>query len=574
MVKKFFSSIGNILTREQNEIISAAVMLMALLLATKVVGMVFLSMVASQFGATGDTDLFYLASVIPETITNIILLGSISGAIIPVLIKVKEERGSEKFGESFSSIMNLGMLSFMILSLVVMIFAKYTIPLAMEALHSTNELTKDDIDKVVSMMRILLIPQILLGASAFISSGLNIYQRFIIPQLSPLFYNLGRILALVILVPFLHDPIWSLVWGTLLGAILHLLVQLPLWKKLKIGYKIFYLDMKDKNVVQAIKLGLPRMLGLSVEEVARIVDSLISFSLTMGSLTAYQYAVRLTSIPLNLFGTSYAIASFPTLSKLWANNKKDEFEVLVKRIINQVIFLSLPVSVIFLILRVPIVRLVYGILGGNFTWENTLQVSWVLMFFAVGISLETLRTTIFRIYFAVHDSVTPFISSIFVLIFGVISGIMLTNYLSHFNVFAITKITFVPSYFFSKSDGPLAVGGLALSSSLVFGAEFFFLLIILRYKRILTKISDLLKEILLKVGIAVVMAILTFFLAKVWEDILRTELTVQLMILTFTSSGIAFIMYIILCKLFKVEEVNIFLEFLDRVRKKISFSKR
>lgn len=574
MVKKFFSSIGNILTREQNEIISAAVMLMALLLATKVVGMVFLSMVASQFGATGDTDLFYLASVIPETITNIILLGSISGAIIPVLIKVKEERGPEKFGESFSSIMNLGMLSFMILSLVVMIFAKYTIPLAMEALHSTNELTKEDIDKVVSMMRILLIPQILLGASAFISSGLNIYQRFIIPQLSPLFYNLGRILALVILVPFLHDPIWSLVWGTLLGAILHLLVQLPLWKKLKIGYKIFYLDMKDKNVVQAIKLGLPRMLGLSVEEVARIVDSLISFSLTMGSLTAYQYAVRLTSIPLNLFGTSYAIASFPTLSKLWANNKKEEFEVLVKKIINQVIFLSLPVSVIFLILRVPIVRLVYGILGGNFTWENTLQVSWVLMFFAVGISLETLRTTIFRIYFAVHDSVTPFISSIFVLIFGVISGIMLTNYLSHFNVFAITKITFVPSYFFSKSDGPLAVGGLALSSSLVFGAEFFFLLIILRYKRILTKISDLLKEILLKVGIAVVMAILTFFLAKVWEDILRTELTVQLMILTFTSSGIAFIMYIILCKLFKVEEVNIFLEFLDRVRKKISFSKR
>jgi len=221
-------------------------------------------------------------------------------------------------------------------------------------------LTPTEIDTVVDMMRILLIPQIILGASAFISSGLNIYQRFIVPQLAPLFYNVGRILGVVIIVPLMDYSIWGLVWGTLLGSLLHLAIQVPLWRRLDISFKPFYIDRKDKNFLQALRLGFPRILGLSVEEVARIADSLISFGLTAGSLTAYQYAVRLTAIPLNLFGTSYAIASFPSLSKLWANGAKEEFELLVKKIINQVLFLAIPVSGIFLVLRVPIVRLVYG----------------------------------------------------------------------------------------------------------------------------------------------------------------------------------------------------------------------
>ncbi len=574
MVKKTLSSFRNILTREQNEIISAAAMLMVLLFATKIVGMVFLSMMASKFGASGDTDLFYLASVIPETVTNVILLGAISGSIIPVLVKVKDKDGAEKFSESFSSIMNLGMLLFAVISLVVMVFAKYTIPFGMELLRSTNDLSPEDIDKVVSMMRALLLPQVILGASAFISSGLNIHQRFIVPQLAPLFYNLGRILGLVVFVPFLDEEIWALVWGTLIGAILHLGIQIPLWRKLKIGYKLMYFNLKDKNVVQAIRLGIPRVLGLSVEELARIADSFISFSLTVGSLSTYSYAVRLTAIPLNLFGTSYAIASFPSLSKLWSNGQKEEFELLVKKIINQVLFLAIPVSVLFIVLRVPIVRLVYGILGGKFTWTDTLQVSWVLMFFALGISLETLRTTIFRVYFAVHDSVTPFISSVFVLIFGVASGILLTNYLSHFYVFSITDITFNPSYFFAKSDGPAGVGGLALSSSLVFSAEFFLLLFILRYKKVITNLRVLLKEMFLKAWVAIVMGVVAYGMAKLWEGVLQTDRTVQLMILTFTTAFVAFIAYLLLCKLFKIEEVNVFLRFLKRNVKKLPFYKK
>jgi putative peptidoglycan lipid II flippase len=469
--------------------------------------------------------------------------------------------------------MNLGMLVFVILSGIVMIFAKQLIPFAVELVQRDVPLTTTEIDTVVGMMRILLIPQIILGASAFISSGLNIYQRFIVPQLAPLFYNVGRILGVVIIVPLMDYSIWGLVWGTLLGSILHLAIQIPLWRRLDISFKPFFIDRKDKNFLHALRLGFPRILGLSVEEVARIADSLISFGLTAGSLTAYQYAVRLTAIPLNLFGTSYAIASFPSLSKLWANGAKEEFELLVKKIINQVLFLAIPVSGIFLVLRVPIVRLVYGILGGNFTWEDTLQVSWVLMFFALGISLETMRSTIFRVYFAIHNSIIPLISSVFVLVFGIISGVLFTNYLSHFTVYSITQITFNPEFFLTKADGPLAVGGLALSSSLVFSLEFVFLLLLLRYLKVITKLKVLVKEMLIKVLAGSLMVVITYVMAKFWEGILQTERTLQLIILTFTTAGAAFSIYLLLCHILKIEEVNVFMRFIIRTVKKFQYFK-
>lgn len=573
MVKKTLSSIKNILTREQNEILSAAAMLMVLLFATKIVGMVFLTLVAKEFGASAETDLFYLASVIPETITNVILLGAISGSIIPIFVRIREKEGNSKFIESFSSTMNLGMLVFIILSGIVMLFAKQLIPFAVELVQRDVPLTPTEIDTVVDMMRILLIPQIILGASAFISSGLNIYQRFIVPQLAPLFYNVGRILGVVIIVPLMDYSIWGLVWGTLLGSLLHLAIQVPLWRRLDISFKPFYIDRKDKNFLQALRLGFPRILGLSVEEVARIADSLISFGLTAGSLTAYQYAVRLTAIPLNLFGTSYAIASFPSLSKLWANGAKEEFELLVKKIINQVLFLAIPVSGIFLVLRVPIVRLVYGILGGNFTWEDTLQVSWVLMFFALGISLETMRSTIFRVYFAIHNSIIPLISSVFVLVFGIISGVLFTNYFSHFDVYSITEITFNPEFFLTKADGPLAVGGLALSSSLVFSLEFIFLLVLLRYLKVITKLKILVKDMLIKVLAGSMMVVITYVMAKFWEGILQTERTLQLIVLTFTTAGAAFSIYLLLCHILKIEEVNVFMRFIIRTVKKLKYFK-
>ncbi len=569
MVRYTLSSIKNLLLREQNEIISAVSMLMVIGLVTKITGMVFLTLVARQFGASTDTDNFYLASVIPETITNIILLGAISGSVIPIFVRVKESEGVERFVKAFSSTMNLSMLVFIILSVIAAVFSRELVPLAVGLVGRNDTLQTAQANDIVWMMRLLLIPQIILGISAFVSTGLNIYQRFIIPQLAPLFFNIGKIIGVLIVVPLMHGSIWGLVIGTLIGSILHLVVQLPLLSHLKIGFKLFVIDFKDRHFKEVIKLGSPRILSLSVEQFAIVIDTVIAFGLTAGALTAYQLAVRLVSIPIGLFGTTYSIAAFPTLSKLHATGKKEEFSLLVSKILNQIFFLAIPVTVILMVLRIPIVRLVYGILGGNFSWEDTLKVAWVVLFFSLGLSFETMRSALFRVYYAMHNSVIPFISSVFVVVGGIVTGVLFTQYFSHFNNLTIRELGFNFSYLFSKSDGLSAVGGLALSSSLIFTVEFFFLVIMLRVKGVLTNFGNLVNQVGRKFLAGLIMFIISYAMLKLWDEILDTARTVPLFILTSTTIASAFMFYIWTSFVLKIPEVELFIGYFAKTLRKL-----
>ncbi|HLD03989.1 MAG TPA: lipid II flippase MurJ, partial [Candidatus Dojkabacteria bacterium] len=253
MVKRTLISLKNLLVKEQNEILGAASMLMALLFISKVTGLVFLTLMSKQFGASQETDLFYLASAIPETITNIILLGAISGSVIPIFVKVRQEKGEQHFISSFSSMINVGMLFFVILAVIAAIFSRQLIPFAIQLVQRNIPLTGAEIDMTVWMMRLLLIPQIILGLSAFISTWLNIYHRFIIPSLAPVFYNIGKILGILIFVPLMGGSIWGIILGTILGAILHLVIQIPLVIYLRLSFK-FKIAFKDENFRQVLKL--------------------------------------------------------------------------------------------------------------------------------------------------------------------------------------------------------------------------------------------------------------------------------------------------------------------------------
>jgi len=560
MVKRTLISLKNLLVKEQNEILGAASMLMALLFISKVTGLVFLTLMSKQFGASQETDLFYLASAIPETITNIILLGAISGSVIPIFVKVRQEKGEQHFISSFSSMINVGMLFFVILAVIAAIFSRQLIPFAIQLVQRNIPLTGAEIDMTVWMMRLLLIPQIILGLSAFISTWLNIYHRFIIPSLAPVFYNIGKILGILIFVPLMGGSIWGIILG-----------KIPLVIYLRLSFK-FKIAFKDENFRQVLKLGLPRTLSLGAEQVANIVDTLIAFSLstvTSAALTAFQLAMRLMSFPLNLFGSSFAIASFPSLAKLHIQGKRVEFSTLLLRIFNQIIFLALPVTVFFLILRVPVVRLVYGIFGGEFSWHDTLQVAWVLLFFSLGIPLESLRSAIFRAYFAIHNSVVPLISSVFVVVLGIVTGILFSNYFSHFNTFTVQDMHFNVNYFFSRGSGEAGIGGLALSSSLVFILEFLFLLYILYRKKFIYELKPFFKQIAKKFLAALVMVVVCYAMTKLWEEILDTAKTLQLIVLTLSTFGASVMVYVWTSFILDIEEVQVFVELLVRIGRKI-----
>lgn len=572
-VRELTGLIKKLLSSEQNEIVSAAGFLIVISFATKLLGMLFLTLVAREYGASTETDLFYLASVLPETITNIILLGVISGSIIPIFINIREKEGENSFWNSFNSTLNLSMLFFGFLAFLAAIFSRQLIPLAIQLTQNQHNLSDMQINEVVWMMRILLIPQILLGLSAFFSTWLNIYHRFIIPQLAPLFFNIGKIIGIAIMVPLMNGSIWGLVWGSIIGSILHLLIQIPLLKHMNFNFKVMFVDIYDKNLKKVLRLGIPRVLSLSMEQIAVIVDSLIALGLTAGSLTAYQLAVRLISLPMGLFGTNFAIASYPSFAKLHANSESEKFSELFFKIMNQIIYLTLPVAVIFVVMRVPIVRLVYGIFGGNFTWDNTLLVAGIVLFFSWGMLFEGLRTAMFRVYFAIHNTLIPLIASTFVVFGGIITGILFSNYFSHFDQISPSNITFDPSYFLSKGNGMAGAAGLALSSSLIFTIEFVFLFYILYKKKVIFNLRKFFKGLIIKLIAASIMLLACYLMSKLWEEILNTTRTFQLIFLSLSTIISSLMIYIWSSYMLKLEEadllVNIIFTNLEKLVKKL-----
>jgi len=567
MVRKTFASIKNLLTREQNEVLSAAAILMAIGIVTKVLGMLATTIAAREFGASQDMENFKLAAILPDTITGILLIGAISGSIIPIFTKANQTQDEKSFTKSYSNVMNIIMLLFGVIGIFAIIFSRQLVPAAQSISQSTRFFSEADTNTVVWMLRIMLIPQVLLLFSAFFSTWLNIKQRFIIPQLAPLFYNVGRIFGALVIVPLVAGSIWGLVWGSVIGAVLHILIQIPLLRHLNFKWTIFQLDFKDRNFINAAKFGLPRMVSLAMEQLAGLVDGMIALSLGFSSLSILsQYANPIIGFPLSL-GVSFAIASFPSFSKLKAMEKHDEFSKLFLKVVNQVIYLTLPIAVILIVLRVPAIRLTFGILGGEFDWNTTLRVAWVVTFFSFGIMFEALRSIIFRVYFAINNSVVPFVSSLFVLVMGVFTGITFSNYFTHIVPFSISNLTFNIDYFFTRGPGDYGVVGLALSSSVVFSLEFFMLLFVLWKMKVVFGVKAFLKKLVIKFVIATVMLIVCYILAKFWENILNTSKTLQLFILTATTAFASFSIYLLLSYMFAVEEVRIFIKLLNKILK-------
>lgn len=563
MVKRAISNIRNVLLQKQTEIMSIAAMLMIIGLITKVFGLLFNSVVAGYIGKDAYS-LFVFANNIPEFISQVILLGAISASVLPLLAKVLAEKGEYRFIRVFNTLVNGSILLFTLLGVFIAVTAEFTIPwLITNVIQPETPIPAAQLPELVSMLRVLLIPQIILGVSVYVTTALNLYDRFLVPQLAPLLYNLGRIVGVFIFLPMLGQSPWVLVWGTFLGAILHLLIQLPVLAHIKVGYAPVF-DFKDYYVRRIVKVATPRMLSLSVEELAKMFDKFIAFGLVQGSLALYNLAVSVISIPLSLVGSSFATASFPTLSRAFANNDRIMATQIFMKILNQILFFSIPAAILILVLRVPISRMTFGIVGNEIGFLETYTIAWTILFFAPGIAFESLRIFLYRTFYAAHDTVRPLYISILTLVLGVVTGILFTNYLSHFNSFSLGSLTLNLGYFFNREPGAAAVGGLALSSTVVFTLEAIILIIWLNRRYLKARWRELFWPLAKKAVAGLIMLVSSYLIYKIWASLESTEKTVYLLILSGTTTAAALMIYIGVSGLLKIEEVGVYLKFFSK----------
>lgn len=401
MLKKIFS-------HEFKTLTGAAFVLAFASFLSRVVGIIRDRILAHQFGAGTQLDIYSASFRIPDFLYNIIIVGAVSAGFIPIFLELYKERRQEAFKLTSTLMVILGVVLTTI-SLLLIFFLPYCIDFLVTGFSPEAKL------ETIKLTRIMLISPLLLGMSAIVSSVLQALKNFSVYSLTPIFYNLGIILGALYLAP--RFGLSGLAYGVVLGATLHLLIQLPsLFQK---GFRFHpTLAWNHPSLLKLWKFTLPRTFTLGVNQINVLGLTFLISTLSAGSLTIFTFANNIQYLPIGMIGVSFALAAFPTLSELSIEKKWDELAETIQKISTQILFFIIPITILFILLRAQIVRVLLG--SGAFDWNDTILTFQTLTFFCIGLFAQCLIPLFIRVFYALEDTKIPLISAFI----GVISTLL------------------------------------------------------------------------------------------------------------------------------------------------------
>lgn len=390
------------MANDRRQVFRAAGLVGALALVSRVAGLLREIYVRQNLGVTTiDATAFDIASRFPETIFLIIAGGAIGSAFIPTFTAYLTRDDEPGAWRLFSAVLNLVVIATTVISVLVMIFANPIV----EFFYAENIAAQPELlPRTVFLLRIMLLSPIIFGASGVIMAALNARQHFLLPALAPTLYNVGIIAGGVIGANTGLGLTTGLAVGTVLGALAHLLIQLPGLRREHARYQPI-VTVRDPGVRQVLWLMAPRVLGLSFSEVNKYIILFLTGSMQLGSLPALNAAFRLLIMPQGILGQALGIAAFPTLATLAARGAIAEMRRILSDSLRLVLFLGLPATVLLMLLAEPFVTILFE--RGLFDAEATDWVSWALLFYAIGLVALTAIEVIARSFYALNDTLTP-----------------------------------------------------------------------------------------------------------------------------------------------------------------------
>ncbi len=418
MVAKLF----RLLQKEFNGLHEAAFLLGFFALLSQIVAIVRDRIFASYFGAGVELDIYYAAFRIPD-----IIFVSVSSFVAITVVMPFFIAKYEKDKEQAKCFINNVFSVFFILIVIVCSVMYFFIPSIVERFMSFD---KESAEMVVTLSRILLLSPILLGISNIFASITQSFQNFLVYAISPVLYNIGIVIGLVVFYP-MFDDLKGLALGVVLGAFLHMAIQLPV--VIKHGFMPrFIIRFSLKEIKGVATLALPRTLGLSAQQLALFVLVALASSMAIGSISVFQLAFNLQSVPLSIIGVSYSVAAFPTLARLYSKRKMNRFVKQVLTAVRHIVFWSFPIMFLFIVLRAQIVRTILG--AGEFDWSDTRLTAAILAIFAVSVIAQSLILLMVRAYYAAGNTKVPVLINTISAIFIILLAYFFNHLFSQFDV--------------------------------------------------------------------------------------------------------------------------------------------
>lgn len=443
---------------EQSFTVSKAALIVGFFtLASRLTGLIRDRLFASKFGAGDLLDAYYAAFRVPDFIFNLLILGTLSIAFIPVFNELLL-LDKKKANRTANTILNTTLILMSAVCLILFLFVEPLTKILVPGFSGEKFLS------TISLTRLFLLSPVIFTLSNVFTSILSAQKKFLAVGLAPVLYNLGIIFGLQFFYPLYG--ILGLGYGVILGALLHLFIQIP--QAIALGFRWeWVLDFKDAAFLKMTKLFVPKIFGLDNSQISLLIGSVIGSFLASGSIAILNLANNLQAVPLGIFALSISVAAFPALSESFAQKDGKEFLDTLASSITRILFFIIPIAVMILLLRAHLVRLVYG--AGEFSWEDTILTFKTLGVFAVSLFAQSLIPLLARAFYARQNTIIPVIINSFTMIlnatlayfFGKAYGVV--GIAAGFSIASIFSlfVLFIALHYFLRKD--IAVQELKLS---------------------------------------------------------------------------------------------------------------
>jgi putative peptidoglycan lipid II flippase len=366
-----------------------------------VVGYLREAALAARFGVSATMDAYFGAIFIPNILYFILIAGTVSPILIPILLQQDEGGNQAKRSDTFSIVTNFSLLMlFVVVACCLPGTHRWLGWLFPGFSPATLELA-------VRLVYVIFPSVLFLAMAGIFTAVLNGFHKFALAAFAPAFASI-----LVIMAVLFARGDWAIYLvgiATAAGFLLQCLVLIPPTVALGIRYRPI-LNFRDPAIGKLLRMGIPLFLYLVVASASTVLERNIASRLSAGAVSTLTYAVRLFTVPSNFLAAPLAIVAYPGFAREAARVSRGELSSQVSRMFRLVLFLFLPITIWTVINSLPVTRLLYE--HGRFLPADSFSTAQVLSFYSLGILPNAIAMVLLRCYFAIEDTVTPLLAEI------------------------------------------------------------------------------------------------------------------------------------------------------------------
>jgi putative peptidoglycan lipid II flippase len=391
---------------QRRSLAQAAALVGAAYVLSNLAGFVQRVIVASRFGTGQELDAFNAALRVPDLLFNVLAGGALASAFIPIFTG---HLTNNQQPLAWALARRVAVIVFAVMSAIALVAIVLAEPITRVLI--APGFSDAQVALTASLMRIMLVSTVIFGVSGLLMGVLQSNGAFLAPAIAPALYNLGIILGAVLLS---NLGIFGPAIGVVIGALLHLSVQVPTLRQLVIGKWVTTEAQAQSPITnyqlrsdarQILLLMLPRVIGLAAVQINLIVNTRLASRMDAGAVSALNIAFAIMILPQAAIAQAIGTVLFPAISANAARGERAAFGAAITRALSVIIALSMPATVGLIVLGQPLIRLLFE--RGEFTAQSTAQVSFALQMFAVGLVAHSVLEVVTRGFYALKDTARP-----------------------------------------------------------------------------------------------------------------------------------------------------------------------